>query len=480
MLKTHSLTTRILIPLILSATLAASAVAWSSWTMGRRWAMREMSERFRSIESALNDSTFPLTPAVLKSLCQLTGTQWITVDRAQSNRSASLADKADPASERQTVTGTMVTSQDRLVTQPLDAATVAALSDSPSDLAIGSDLYFAFAFERRRAASERSQTQTVIVLFEKSKLDAVARRAAFLPLLTGFSTIGVVSTLMFFSVTRLIGRLRRLESHVDRIAGGEFESELTDDGPDEVGRLAEAISKMAGQLHTLWTRVNRQQGEKLLHQISGGMAHQLRNTLTGARMAMELHQGNYRASPPEEVRVAIRQLEIAEDYVSRLLALGSDNQQIDQPQLIGECLDDIRITHQPIARHLRVELEWSIETSTQHAWVKDGPSLSAAVSNLVLNAMQAGTHVKVAARAEGPDTCVVSVTDNGGGIDDSIAENLFEPFVTSKPEGLGLGLPLVKRTAEALGGSIAWRRQADETTFELTVSTTGEPSACRK
>ena len=84
---------------------------------------------------------------------------------------------------------------------------------------------------------------------------------------------------------------------------------------------------MSAQLRKLWLEVNRQQGQKLLHQISAGMAHQLRNTLTGARLALELDQQNRSESAGDEVTVALRELEIAKDYVRRLLLVGAGEQQ---------------------------------------------------------------------------------------------------------------------------------------------------------
>ncbi|QEF96206.1 Sporulation kinase D [Stieleria maiorica] len=463
----HSLTTRILTPLVISAALAAMVVAWTSWTLGRRWALEEMSDRYHWIEAAITPSTFPLTPAVLQSLSQLTGTQWITVDPSGAIVSSTL-----PLAPTAELPGAL-TGRSGITRSSGDA------DPAPMDVVLDSTEFFAFAFDRPIAGAGDGRTSSVVVLFAKRNVDAVARRAAALPLLTGLSTIAVVTALMFFLTSRLIGRLKRLETQVDRIAGGEFESELSDVGHDEVGRLAGAISTMAGQLSELWDRVNRQQSAKLLHQISGGMAHQLRNTLTGAKMAMELHQGSLDPEPPEEVRVALRQLEIAEEYVSRLLALGRGQASTERPQRVGECLEDVRSTHQPIANHLRVELTWSIDPVLQSRWIKDGASFSAAVSNLVLNAMQAGSmqagsQVDVTARTMHSDQAVVSVVDNGPGIDDSVSGSLFDPFVTSKPEGLGLGLPLVKRTAEMLGGSVRWHRDSDRTTFELTVNVSQE------
>ncbi|PAY20965.1 ATPase [Rhodopirellula sp. SM50] len=490
MLTHHSLTTRILTPLVVAATLAAIGVAWTSWTLGRRWAMEEMTDRYLWIESAIGTSTFPLTPPVLQSLSQLTGTQWITVDQSGEVLSSTLPPETTAAAARRLGESLGESLGERLG-KSRDGGTEGAVpgvgsglglgvglssgpTQAPVDLVLGSTSFFAFAFDRRGAGGGSDRVSTIVVLFAKQNVDAVAKRAAVLPLLTGLSTIAVVSVLMFLLTSRLIGRLKRLETQVDRIAAGDFESELSDAGPDEIGRLAKAISTMADQLSLLWDQINRQQGAKLLHQISGGMAHQLRNTLTGAKMAMELHQGKLKQTPDDEVRVALRQLEIAEEYVARLLALGRGHDSTDQPQRVSACLDDVRSTHQPIANHLRVDLNWSIDASTQTVLVKDGASFSAAVSNLVLNAMQAGTTIEVTADVDQPNRCVVSVTDDGPGVDASVSQTLFDPFVTSKPEGLGLGLPLVKRTAESLGGSIRWRREAEKTTFELAVNVSSE------
>jgi signal transduction histidine kinase len=91
--------------------------------------------------------------------------------------------------------------------------------------------------------------------------------------------------------------------------------------------------------------------------------------------------------------------------------------------------------------------------------------LSAAISNLLINAMQAGREVDVTASKADVDRLRVIVQDDGPGPPAEVADDLFEPFVTSKPEGLGLGLPLVARSAERLGGTVEWHRNAGKTQF---------------
>jgi signal transduction histidine kinase len=62
-----------------------------------------------------------------------------------------------------------------------------------------------------------------------------------------------------------------------------------------------------------------------------------------------------------------------------------------------------------------------------------------------------------------------SIEDDGPGPRQEIAQSMMEPFVTSKSEGVGLGLSMAKRVAEKLGGGLQWRRSDDKTIFELSI-----------
>jgi signal transduction histidine kinase len=61
----------------------------------------------------------------------------------------------------------------------------------------------------------------------------------------------------------------------------------------------------------------------------------------------------------------------------------------------------------------------------------------------------------------------ISVIDNGGGLAPHDAQRVFQPFVTTKPEGIGLGLTSARRTAEAHGGTLSYRRLQQKTEFEI-------------
>ena len=101
--------------------------------------------------------------------------------------------------------------------------------------------------------------------------------------------------------------------------------------------------------------------------------------------------------------------------------------------------------------------------------VLDGPSLVAALTNLIFNAMHCAKSIEVHVKSSGDRSAVFEVSDDGPGPAPEVQATLFEPFVTTKAEGLGLGLPLVQRTAKRLGGDVSWRRSNDQTIFTLTV-----------
>jgi signal transduction histidine kinase len=107
----------------------------------------------------------------------------------------------------------------------------------------------------------------------------------------------------------------------------------------------------------------------------------------------------------------------------------------------------------------------------------DSWNLESAIYNLLLNGCQAATRsthvpeVKVHL-TEVDERVFVTISDNGPGIPTSIRRTLFDPFVTAgKPNGMGLGLTLARRTAEEHGGSV-WLEESNPERTVFTLSLT--------
>jgi CheY-like chemotaxis protein len=110
--------------------------------------------------------------------------------------------------------------------------------------------------------------------------------------------------------------------------------------------------------------------------------------------------------------------------------------------------------------------------------------------NLLVNAAQAIpeghadiNEIRVVVRLDGEERAVVEISDTGCGIPDEIARQLFVPFVTTKPVGVGtgLGLTICQRIITALGGEIGYeRRDGGGTTFCVTLPVDNTASAPRE
>ena len=290
-----SLRDRLLWPLLAVSAAAAVVVAVLSSLVGRQWAIHDVQDRFDAIEQTIQPASFPLTASVVASLAKLSGTELIALDDHGNLLSSTLSFPIDPA-----IRETLV-------------SRAGSIAKTALTHTLGPSRYLALSFHRPPTQLRADQASQVIVLFDEARVESAGRRAALLPLVTGISTIFLLATLMTIMTGRLAVRLAKLQKGLEKVADGDFESLVADSSTDEVGRLGRSVDKMAAQLKQLWLEVNRQQSQKLLHQIAGGMAHQLRNTLTGARLALELHRQNCPSTDQQEVNVALRQLEDAED-----------------------------------------------------------------------------------------------------------------------------------------------------------------------
>ena len=457
--KFRSLRVRLLLPLLAASLLAAMIVAAMSAWLGSQWARQNVDQRFRAVERTLNSATFPLTTSVLKWLADLTQTELITFRENWNGEPIETTLSIDSMGISQL--------RSSLARQPLHNRDQQGLL-----LRIGERLYLAFTFLRQNEPAQFDAGRYVLVLFDEEQVRAGRWRAASLPLITGLSTILLLGTLSLYLTDRLIGRLKKLQQRVGFVANGNFDSGERDNVKDEVGGLANAVDAMAAQLKNLWSAVQRQQSEKLLHQIAGGMAHQLRNSLTGARMALELHSRKSSADNNEGLSIALHEIEQAEDYIRRILLVGQGQQDRDRKAKVIDCLRSVQSSLSTVAQHRRVDLIWDLNAYIANYSIKDGPTLVMAITNLTLNAMQAGTIVSVASELVDNERLCISVSDNGTGVPAEIAATIFEPFVTSRPEGMGLGLPLVRRAAEHLDGHVEWCRLNGQTQFRFFATVT--------
>src|SRR5437879_498227 len=130
-------------------------------------------------------------------------------------------------------------------------------------------------------------------------------------------------------------------------------------GADEIRDLAGSINDMAQRLAQLQETVRTTERLRLLDQVSGGLAHQLRNGLTGARLAVQLYlQENSGQSDVEALQVALRQLTLLESNLKRFLDLGRHDSLQRKPCSLTTLVSDAVGLVGPQCRHAGIDLRW--------------------------------------------------------------------------------------------------------------------------
>lgn len=291
-------------------------------------------------------------------------------------------------------------------------------------------------------------------------------------------TVTVVSALIACVVAwvlldPVVRRVRRLAEAASGVAGGDLEREVPVSGGDEVGRLSEAFRDMLGGLREARARLVDAERLAALGQISTAVAHEIRNPLAAIRMTVQLLKE--RAADDrmrEDCELLMREASRLELFLDDLLAWGRPDPGVRDPVDMTAVIADVCDLEAARADHLRVALDRTVAEGLP-AVRGDRRRLTQVCANLVLNALQAvGTGGRVAVHASASaGGLVIDVRDSGAGVAAAMAEELFTPFVTSKPNGTGLGLALSQRIAREHGGSLGYLREHDETVFRLTLPT---------
>ncbi|MEB2283543.1 MAG: hypothetical protein B6D46_07215 [Polyangiaceae bacterium UTPRO1] len=196
--------------------------------------------------------------------------------------------------------------------------------------------------------------------------------------------------------------------------------------------------------------------------LAAELAHEIRNPLTAVQTFLQLLPE--RLDDPE---VAVDLRTVASSELQRVARLLDELLGMARTSIASFATTDLELVVDQVVRLLRVSAGKKDVTLERRGdalplGVADAPRLKQALMNLVLNAIQAspaGTTVRVETRAlregaGGPGIEVV-VGDDGPGVAPDERERIFEPFVTTKANGTGLGLPVTRQIVADHGGTIA-------------------------
>jgi signal transduction histidine kinase len=421
-------------------------------------AARTKAEELSRIEETLSETNYPLTESVLGQMRGYSGAEFVLLD-----------------AQRRVVFATIdlgVEDRALLKFEPTRQA-IESLAEA-AEIKLSGRAYFGHVVPAVREASS-SVGHQLVVLYGKDQWWAVARQVA-LPIVGA----GLVAIVLAVGLTTLIAGwlvlpIEALKAQSEKIAAGQFEPVSLTRRNDELADLAISINRMTERLQQYEVEVRQAEQLRTLDQLGAGMAHTLRNTATGARLAIEIFQRkNPQASSSESLGMALQQLELMETFIQKFLRLGQQTSNVRAELDLADVIDGALPLVRPAFDHAHVRLETHV--GSESILVEGDPeSLRELILNLLLNALEAtgasgGDAFVVLAVDSSEDGAVeIRVADSGPGPAPETSERMFEPFVSEKPEGTGLGLHLARQIAEAHGGSIHWERKDGLTVFVVSI-----------
>ena len=446
-----SLRYRLLVPLLVLLIGDAAGTAWATREAARH-ADQRLADQLRAVARTLAvPPTFPLTPRVLDQMKGLSGAEFLLIRSDSTVIATFAAPIPDP---------------------PTGGITSADLSQPVPDL--GPTVVMADTEYRCLKLPLRpphpSEGGTLYIFYPEALRRTAMWDAARPPLLLG-GVGGVVALMLAAAVSAgLVRRVRALDRQARAIADGDFRPAPLPETNDELRDLATSVNEMAHRLAAFRDALAMAERMRVLGQFAGGLAHQLRNAAAGAKLAVQLHRDENPTADPESLTVALRQLGRIEATLTQFLNLGRPSMVAPKPcdlrDAIGTAVELLR----PQCRHTGTELTW-IPPDAPAVILGDPVQLGHLFGNLLGNAIEAagpGGTVEVTLIRDDQEF-LVEVTDTGAGPPSEFAERLFDPFVTTKEHGIGLGLAVAKQAAETHGGTIGWERRSGMTVFRVTL-----------
>jgi nitrogen fixation/metabolism regulation signal transduction histidine kinase len=287
------------------------------------------------------------------------------------------------------------------------------------------------------------------------------RYVTFLALL--FISLALVAVIVaYLFSTRFSRNLSRpvlqLSRAAEKIADGDFTQRVTTTAVGEIKTLVDSFNRMSGQLDEMTSRLAQTERVAAWRSIARRFAHELKNPLQPILVSLYRIEKKLQGSKDfdqvrQPLKAASEELKHLVDLADRFSQLAKLPPPSVKDVNLGELLKSIAQLYEPLLAPFDFRLELP-EEEVQYRL--DPTYFREALHNLLQNAVDASSpggliELKLAV---GSDTVNILVTDTGCGMPSEVAASARIPYFTTKEKGDGLGLAIVEKTVNELGGRV--------------------------
>jgi nitrogen fixation/metabolism regulation signal transduction histidine kinase len=287
---------------------------------------------------------------------------------------------------------------------------------------------------------------------------------------------------------RTTRRVDALVAAVRKLAAGDLTVQVDPRGArDEIAALTGAFNEMVREVREGRDRIVYLEKISGWQEVARRLAHEIKNPLTPIQLAFQELEARWRRAPGDEAfgKLLGDAGEIVREEVGTLQRLVADfsafarlPESAPEPADLGEFVEEFVRTSPQLAEQATLEVVRMGPCPTRI----DRVLMRRVLANLVSNAVEASRPARASVHlgvARTRTRALLTVADDGPGIDAELRERIFDPYFTTKQEGTGLGLAIVKKIVLQHGGDIeAGARPGGGASLCISLPLeTGEPDA---
>lgn len=439
-------------------------IHWGLYIATVRWVSeRKQSEttaRMEALIDTIQRLNIPFNQTVLNQMRGLSGAEFQVRD------------------DRNSVIHSTIQFSDTAQLELADLIVSGQVLSSEQDVPIGGRWY-RVAQVPLRQSDPRQRRLIVFYLLEDIRRE---QQNAVRPIvLMGLASLAVATILAVGLAYRISRPIVNLTQQVDRIEQTQFAAIAVPARNDELRDLTIAFNQMCDRLRQYEETIRQTEQVRLLAQIRGGIAHHLKNAITGARIALDVYQSNQAKVEQNDCLVVVdRQIKLMEQYLQQFLAPAIQQratfQSVDLKTLLNETIKLVM----PRMVHFGIGLERN-ESDESFTIMGDYNLLQQALLNVLINSIDSvaqkhasdpgsiSRQIRMTLDRSIASDVLLTIADNGVGIPVEMEGRIFEPFMTTKPDGVGLGLAIVRQVVETHAGSIQLETCGNWTVCEITL-----------
>jgi two-component system, NtrC family, nitrogen regulation sensor histidine kinase NtrY len=263
--------------------------------------------------------------------------------------------------------------------------------------------------------------------------------------------------LLIYLAHRISRPIHRLTAGLTGLAGGDLSARVETGRDDEIGRAIQAFNHMADRLQQSTERLVYLRQVESWQMLARKMAHEVKNSLTPIRLTVEEMLVRYdeadRPFMEQATQIVVDEVETLERRVRAFSQFAAE------PETAADAIDVNLLLQERIAFLKTAHPEVAYDCLLAHdspRVVADPDQLKGILTNLLENAAEAaGAGGRILGRTLAGDRQVaIEVHDSGPGLSDQARASLFQPTISFKKRGMGLGLSIARKSAVLFGGDI--------------------------